>query len=79
MQIFRQYQICFGEVSLHFQIDVNTLGILSVPGDKNLKDCAPWNVGAVTRMPKCLDAHLDISIFPCFIARSSLLKLDQAC
>ena len=48
---------------LHFQIDLHTLGVLSVPGDKNLKECGPWNVGAVTRQPKCLDANLDINIF----------------
>jgi len=79
MRMFRQYQMCFGEVFLHFQTDVSTLGILNVPGDKNLTYCTLWNVGAVTRKPKRLDAHLDINIFPCFIARSSLLKLDQAC
>ena len=36
LRMARQYQICFGEVSLHLQIDLNTLGVLSVQGDKNL-------------------------------------------
>jgi peptidoglycan/xylan/chitin deacetylase (PgdA/CDA1 family) len=75
----RQYQIRFGGMSLHYRIDLDTLGVLSVPGDKNLKDCGPWNVGALTRQPKCLGANLDINIFSSFILGTSLLKFDQAC
>ena len=29
---------CVGKASLHFQMGLNTLGVLSVPTDKNLKD-----------------------------------------
>ena len=80
LRMVRQYQICFGEVSpLHFQIDLNTLEVLNVPADKNLKDCGPWNVGAVTRKAKSLDAYLDINIFSYFIVGISLLKLEQVC
>jgi hypothetical protein len=30
---------CIGDVSLHFQLELNTQGFLSVLTDKNLKDC----------------------------------------
>jgi hypothetical protein len=33
-RMVRQYKICFFKVSLNFQIDLNTLGVLTAPGDK---------------------------------------------
>ena len=44
---FDGHQKCVGEVSLHFQLELNTLGSLSVHADKNLKGYGLANVGAV--------------------------------
>jgi hypothetical protein len=40
---------CVGEMSLHFQSELKTLGFLSFPTDKNLKDWGPANMRAVPR------------------------------
>jgi len=40
---------CFGEVSVHFQLQMNTLGCLRVPTDKNLEDWGQVNMRAVPR------------------------------
>jgi hypothetical protein len=40
-----RHQECTDEVSLHFKIDVNKLGFLTIPTDKNLKDWSPHVVG----------------------------------
>jgi len=46
---FDRHQKCTGEVSLHFQSQLNTLVFSSVLTDKNLKDRGQENVGAVPR------------------------------
>jgi hypothetical protein len=38
LQMFCQASKCVGEVSFHFQLELNTLGVLSIPKDKNIKD-----------------------------------------
>jgi hypothetical protein len=40
---------CFGEVSIYFQLQMNTLGCLRVPTDKNLEDWDQVNVRVVPR------------------------------
>jgi hypothetical protein len=46
-----QTQKCVGEVCLHFLLQLNSLGALSVPTHKNtsIKNWGPENVGAVPR------------------------------
>jgi len=70
------HSICVGEVSVHFQLKVKTLGFLSVPTDKNLKDCGQHTVQL------CLEhswwAYINMNSFLCFGVRNSLLKFVQA-
>ena len=51
---------CVGEVTLHFQLDVNTLGSVSFPTDSNLKARSRTNARAVPRKPF---SHLHILIW----------------
>ena len=52
-QWFDRHQKCVGEVSLHFQLEMDTLGVVSVSTDKNLKDWGRANVGAITSKTLC--------------------------
>jgi hypothetical protein len=60
-QCFDRHQKCFGEVSLHFQLEMDTLGVVSVSTDKNLKDWGRANVGAITSKTLC--GHILILTF----------------
>jgi hypothetical protein len=42
-----RHQICVGEVSVHFHLELNTLGFSSVPTVKNLKDWSRANAEAI--------------------------------
>lgn len=46
---FDRHTKCDGEVSLHFQLKLNTAGGLIIPTHNNLNDRAPVNVVAVPR------------------------------
>ena len=48
---FDRHQKCVGEVPLHFELQLNTLGVFICPTVKNLKDSGQANVGPVPRIP----------------------------
>jgi len=48
---FEEQKKSVGEVCLYFQLELNTLGILSAPTDKNTKNWCQANVGALLRKP----------------------------
>jgi hypothetical protein len=63
-ELFDRYKKYAGEVSLSFQLELNTRDFSSVPTDKSIKDRGQANVGAV---PRKLLAGLDLyEIFPLF-------------
>lgn len=81
LQMVWQTQKCLGEVSLYFQMELNMLGVLSVPTNKNLKGWCRLNSGAV---PKCLRTYVDMNSFPAFGVGNLPLKycpsiLDTLC
>ena len=50
---FGRHQKCVFEVYIHLQLELNTLGIVSVSTDKNLKDWGRANVWATTSKTVC--------------------------
>jgi hypothetical protein len=48
---FEGHKKCVGEVCLYYQLDLNTLGILRAPTNKNTKSWCRTNVGALFRKP----------------------------
>jgi hypothetical protein len=57
---------CVGEVSLHFQLETDTLQFLSVPTDKRVKVLRLGESGSCTSKSKCLRTYVYMNIFPCF-------------
>jgi hypothetical protein len=43
---------CIGEVTVHFRLELNTLGVLDVPTDEKLMDWGRANMWAVPRRPR---------------------------
>jgi hypothetical protein len=71
-----QTQTCVGEVSLHFHLELNTLGFLDVLTHKKVKNWVCLHVGAVPRKlfaPK----YIDMEFSPCFYVGDSLMKLVE--
>jgi hypothetical protein len=64
------------EMPLHFELELNTLGVLIVPTDKNLKDCGRVNVRLY--LENCLPTYNDMNFFLVFNVGNSLLKFVQA-
>ena len=50
-ECFQEHKKCVGEVCLYFQLELNTLGILSAPTDKNTENWCRTKVGALLRKP----------------------------
>jgi hypothetical protein len=53
LPIIWQASKCVGEVSVHFHLELDTLGVVNVSTDKNLKDWGRANVGATTSKILC--------------------------
>jgi hypothetical protein len=62
---FDRQQKCLGEVSFHFQFELNTLGFLSVSTNTNLKDWVRTNARFVPRN-RCVCGHGLVWNFPVF-------------
>jgi len=57
--------MCVGKVSVHLQLEMNTLGVLSVPTVKNLYEL----VRATLRLyfESCLGTYIDMDFFSLFL------------
>jgi hypothetical protein len=63
-------------VSLHFQLELNRLRILSVPTEKS-KGLRSREVGDCTSKKKCLRTDIGMKFLPCFGVGNLILKFFQ--
>jgi len=66
-----------GEMSLHLQLELNTLELLSVLTDENVKGLRSTLFGLY--LEKCLRTYIDMTHCPWFCVGNSLPKFVEAC
>jgi hypothetical protein len=62
-----------GEASLHFQLELYTLGFLSVPTYKYVTEVSM--LLGYTAKTESLRTYIDINFFPCSVVGNSLLNV----
>jgi hypothetical protein len=67
---------CVDEVSLHLQLELSTLGFVSVATGRTLQEWGQHTVGLW--LGNCLQSYIGMSFFPCLGVGNSLLKFVQS-